>query len=56
MTDPQTNVALGTCTVAVQPDVVHGATTTVSCTIGGVNGADHNAAVVTATASNPGRA
>ncbi len=54
MTDPQTNSVLGTCQVTVQPDVGHSATTTASCTIAGVNGADHNAAVVTATADNPG--
>jgi len=40
--------------VTVQPDVGHSATTTVSCTIAGVNGADHNAAVVTATVDNSG--
>jgi hypothetical protein len=54
MTDPQTTSALGTCKVPVQPDVGHSATTTVSCTISGVNGADHNAAVVTAAADNSG--
>ena len=56
MIDPQTNAVLGTCTVTVQPDVVHSATTNVSCTINGVNGGDHNAAVVTAAADNPGHA
>lgn len=54
MTDPQTTSVLGTCKVPVQPDVGHSATTTVSCTISGVNGADHNAAVVTAAADNSG--
>ncbi len=54
--DPQTNNVLGTCSVAVQPDVGHSATTTVSCTIGGVNGLEHNAAVVIAAATNPGLA
>ena len=54
MTDPQTNGVLGTCKVAVQPDVGHSVTTTVSCTISGVNGAGHNAAVVTAAADNSG--
>jgi len=54
MTDPQTHTAVGSCKVAVLPDVGHSATTTVSCTIEGVNGADHNAAVVTATADNSG--
>ena len=56
MTDPQTSSVLGTCKVAVQPDVGHSATTTVSCAIRGVWGADHNAAVVTAAADNPGLA
>jgi hypothetical protein len=54
MIDPQTTSVLGTCKVPVQPDVGHSATTTVSCTISGVNGADHNAAVVTAAADNSG--
>jgi hypothetical protein len=54
MTDPQTNGVVGACKVAVQPDVGHSSTTTVSCTISGVNGTDHNAAVVTATADNSG--
>jgi hypothetical protein len=54
MTDPQTNGVLGVCKVPVQPDVGHSATTTVSCTIGGVNGADHNAAMVTAAVDNSG--
>ncbi len=56
MTDPQTNAVLGSCTSMVQPDVVHSATTNVSCTISGVDGGDHNAAVVTAAADNPGPA
>jgi hypothetical protein len=56
MTDPQTNTVLGTCSDSVQPDVGHSATTTVSCTINGVNGLEHNAAVVTAAATNPGLA
>ncbi len=54
MTDPQTSSVLGTCKVPVQPDVGHSATTTVSCTISGVNGVDHNAAVVTAAADSSG--
>jgi hypothetical protein len=56
ITDPQTNSVLGTCLVTVQPDVGHSATTTVSCTAGGLNGLEHNAAVVTAVATNPGLA
>ena len=56
MADPATSNVLGSCTIAVQPDVAYNSVTTASCTIGGVNGADHNAAVVTATADNPGLA
>jgi hypothetical protein len=56
MTDPQSSSVLGTCKTPVQPDVGHSATTTVSCTIGGVNGADHNAALVTVAADNSGLA
>lgn len=56
MTDPQTSSVLGTCNVAVQPDVGHSATTSVSCAISGLSGTDHNAAVVTALADNPGLA
>ena len=56
MTDPQTNSAIGTCAVAVRPDVGHSATTRVSCAFTVINGADHNAALVTAAANNPGQA
>ena len=54
ITDPQSTSVLGTCKTPVQPDVGHSATTTVSCTVGGLNGADHNAAVVTAVIDNSG--
>ena len=54
MTDPQSTSVVGTCKAPVQPDVGHSATTTVSCTMSGVNGADQNAAVVTAAADNSG--
>src|SRR5258708_5153020 len=54
MTDPQSTSVLGTCKIALLPEVGHSATTTVSCTIGGGSGADHNAAVVTAAADNSG--
>jgi hypothetical protein len=54
MTDPQAGSVLGICKVPVQPDVGHSATTTVSCTISGVKGTDHNAAMVTAAADNSG--
>jgi hypothetical protein len=45
-------MALGSCQAQVQPDVGYNATTTVSCTIDGVQA--QNAAVVTASATNPG--
>jgi hypothetical protein len=56
MTDPATSTVLGSCATEVTPDVSYNATTKVSCTITGVNGFAHNAAVVTAVAVNPGLA
>ena len=44
---------IGSCTAKIQPDVGFNSTTTVSCTI---TGQATNAAVVTATADNPGHA
>ncbi|HSP09062.1 MAG TPA: hypothetical protein VLU92_05655 [Candidatus Dormibacteraeota bacterium] len=55
MTNPVTQQATGSCKVPVQPDVGYNATTTVACTIGGLTGQPANAAVVTASADNPGR-
>jgi len=55
MTDPVTQQAIGSCSVPVQPDVGYNATTTVTCTIGGLTGQPANASIVTATANNPGR-
>ncbi|HUY74209.1 MAG TPA: hypothetical protein VMW11_06835 [Candidatus Dormibacteraeota bacterium] len=55
MTNPVTQQAIGSCSVPVQPDVGYNATTTVTCTMGGLTGQPANAAVVTATADNPGR-
>jgi hypothetical protein len=55
MTDALSGGTLGSCRVKVLPDVGHGSTTTVGCTISGLAGADLNAATVTATASNPGK-
>jgi len=52
MTDPVSKQVIGTCSAVVQPDVGYNATTTVACTI---SGKPVNAAVVTATADNPGR-
>src|SRR5258706_125970 len=55
MTDAATGRVLGSCQAPVQPDVGFNSTTNVSCTIGGLSGAP-NAAIVTATADNPGQA
>ena len=51
MTDPASKQTLGTCQAKVQPDVGYNSTTTVSCT---VSAQAVNAAVITATADNPG--
>ena len=55
MTDAATGKVIGSCQAPVQPDVGFNSTTNVSCTIGGLSGAP-NAAIVTATADNPGQA
>ncbi len=55
MTNAATQQAIGSCTATVQPDVGFNATTTVGCTINGLTGLQVNAAIVTATADNPGR-
>ena len=52
MIDPISKQALGSCTATVQPDVGYNNLAKVFCTIGN---AATNAAVVTATADNPGR-
>jgi len=52
MTDPVSRMSLGSCQVQVQPDVGYNATTTVSCTLPIAQ--PQNAALVTATANNPG--
>lgn len=52
MSDPVSGGSIGTCAATVQPDVGYNATTSVSCTM---SAAVVNAAVVTATVSNPGR-
>jgi hypothetical protein len=56
VTDPASGHALGTCHVPVQPDIGFNSTTRVACTMAGLNGELVNAATVTATADNPGRA
>jgi hypothetical protein len=56
MTDSASRLVLGSCQALVQPDVGYNSTTKVGCTMGGLNGQQVNAATVTATADNPGRA
>jgi hypothetical protein len=56
MTDPATKLTVGTCSTEIKPDVGYNATKTVSCTIPAVSGQQANAAIVTATPTNPGRA
>ncbi len=56
MTDPATKQTIGTCQTEVKPDVGYNTTKTVSCTINSVGGQQANAAMVTATSTNPGRA
>lgn len=55
MKDTASNQVLGSCKATVSPDVGFNGIATVGCTIPNVSG-QHNAAVVTATADNPGRA
>jgi hypothetical protein len=56
MTDPVSKRLLGTCSAQVTPDVGYNATTTVSCTFANLDIQQANAATVTASADNPGRA
>jgi hypothetical protein len=56
MTDPATGKVLGSCQTPVRPDVGFNSTTTVACTMAGINGQQVSAALVTAGADNPGRA
>jgi hypothetical protein len=53
MADPASGRQVGSCQATVRPDVGYNSTTTVSCNIAGI---PTNAAVVTAVATNPGRA
>jgi hypothetical protein len=55
MATAATQLVVGSCSAPVQPDVGYNATTAVGCTIGGLSGQQENAAIVTATADNPGR-
>ncbi|HXC76559.1 MAG TPA: hypothetical protein VNU19_05860 [Candidatus Acidoferrum sp.] len=56
MTAAASGKVTGTCTAPVTPDVGYNGTTTVSCTIGNLNGPPGNAATITAVADNPGHA
>jgi len=56
MTDSVSKRVLGTCSTQVSPDVGYNATTTVTCTFANLDVQQANAATVTATADNPGRA
>lgn len=55
VTNPITQQAIGSCKAPVQPDVGYNVTTTVTCAIADLTAQPPNAAVVTATADNPGR-
>jgi hypothetical protein len=56
ITDAASGKMLGTCQSLVRPDVGYNSTTKAGCTMSGLNGQQVNAATVTATAENPGRA
>jgi hypothetical protein len=56
ITDAASRKVLGTCQAPVRPDVGYNSTTTVGCTMAGLNSQQVNAATVTATVDNPGRA
>jgi hypothetical protein len=56
ITDSVSKRVLGTCSAQVTPDVGYNATTTASCTFANLDVQQANAATVTATADNPGRA
>lgn len=55
LTNAATQQAIGSCIVPVEQDVGYNATTVVTCTIAGLTAQQENAAIVTATAENPGR-
>jgi hypothetical protein len=56
VTDLASQRVIGECQAHVEPDVGYNATTSVECVIGGLDGQQVNAAKVTATPDNPGRA
>ncbi len=55
VTDTASNNVVGGCQAQVNADVGYNATMTVACTVSGLNSQQENAALVTATADNPGR-
>jgi hypothetical protein len=56
VTEPASGKVAGSCKAQVAPDVGYNSTTSVSCTISDLNMQQLNAATVTATVDNPGRA
>ncbi|HEV1992530.1 MAG TPA: hypothetical protein VGR34_06665 [Candidatus Dormibacteraeota bacterium] len=56
ITESASRQVLASCKALVQPDVAYNSTTRVGCTMAGLNNQQVNAATVTATAENPGRA
>jgi hypothetical protein len=56
MTDTASRQVVGRCQAQVVPDVTYNATTTAMCSIDNVTAQQSNAATVTATPDNPGRA
>jgi hypothetical protein len=56
MTDTASRQVVGSCQAHVVPDVTYNATTTAMCSIDNVTAQQSNAATVTATPDNPGRA
>ncbi|MDQ6919736.1 MAG: hypothetical protein M3Z98_10305 [Candidatus Dormibacteraeota bacterium] len=56
MTDTASGYVLGSCQARIQPDVGYNATATISCTISVSTSLSYNAATITATPDNPGRA
>jgi len=56
VTDTAARQVLGSCKTQVVPDVKYNSTTTVTCSIDNVSAQQSNAATVTATPDNPGRA
>ena len=56
VSDAASGSVVGGCSSQISPDVGYNGTTSVGCTIGDLNGQQLNAAIVSATVDNPGRA